>query len=211
MVEKNVSHHSSREASIRLTTHEITGENRLAFLPCGTLTIQCEIWLRNSDLNSEPVVCFARSHVGVERRFFTWDIEKFSTLVGKHKRTLVLKSALNEFPPLSAELFVTGGSTCDEKIEIHIILKKSVKYGFMSLGVSVLDTERKAYFYTKDESVFGEKNEQQIWRFLLAVEKNKLVTYRHKFLPDVVLSLKCDFEISLGEVSNCIESITSGP
>ncbi|GFU65987.1 hypothetical protein TNCV_3458511 [Trichonephila clavipes] len=67
------------------------------------------------------------------------------------------------------------------KVEIHIILKKDVKYGFMSFGVSVEDFERKAYFHTKDGSVFEAKNEQQIWRFLLAVEKNKFIVYRHTY------------------------------
>ncbi|GBL87858.1 hypothetical protein AVEN_274629-1 [Araneus ventricosus] len=75
---------------------------------------------------TEDVRCTAHTHIGVEKRFFLWNVINFSTLESEKKCSYQITSIENDAPLMSIDLSWIGG--------IGVVLEKNieVQYGYTS-------------------------------------------------------------------------------
>ncbi|GBM23461.1 Protein roadkill [Araneus ventricosus] len=170
----------------------IFGQRRSAFLPKDTLTVLCRIKVWNGKGKVS-----IRSVMGVKRSCFLWNLEKFSE--GRYDKLLVENS--DQYGEVQFSLKSVGGINSDEQFYIEISRRGGEKCNCI-LKVSVLDVDGKVLNYVSDEFIFEKEDREQFWRFPPIIRKNKLLACKNLLLPKDKLSLKCDFAITLGEVSD---------
>ncbi|GFU33948.1 TD and POZ domain-containing protein 1-like [Nephila pilipes] len=174
------------------------------FLPNDALTIQC--YLKTIDgFCLEKSRCFARTQIGVEQSSFVWNIDNLSSLQISQETTVVVESSNDQYSPLTLKLYLTGKSRSDEKLEVEVQRNQGDKKSLCTLKMSVLNNIKESIVIVSDKCLFQETKEVEVWRFPQIIKKNELIGAKNQLLPDDTLSLKCEFSISFGVLSNHIE------
>ncbi|GBM04525.1 Speckle-type POZ protein [Araneus ventricosus] len=185
---------------------DVYDTSRDLFLPQDTLTVRCRIWKKGESM-TQDVRCFARTRIGVEKRSFLWNLEKFNTLEPEKKCTYLIKSPKNDEPMMSVDLFVTAGTICDEIIRFELSLEdKTIKYSTFRL--SLVDASGNKVECNQEEFWFDEKRECE--RFTFIFSRKKLLANREVFLPSDVLSLHWEWAFSKGIVLEEMEEAQYG-
>ncbi|GFS75541.1 TD and POZ domain-containing protein 3 [Nephila pilipes] len=176
-----------------------------AFLPHDTLRALCKIWRLDKKV-AESTRIFARTIIVVERRYFVWNIKKFSTLKPNQKTTFVIRSISQEV--LMTFNFALNCEQCGEdKIIVGIASSfKNVK--FLTFECFVLDTaggkaDCVLYEFLPDDLTRGVS-------FPLLLTKRNLLNNKSLYLKNDILSLSCECAFSTGSDYQRIERINSG-
>ncbi|GFU43969.1 speckle-type POZ protein B, partial [Nephila pilipes] len=172
-------------------------------LPQNVLTICFRMWDVNLD---QSVQCEARTRFGIEKRSFTWIIDKFGDCEPDQQWSISVPSASNQPFCLRMTFAANGESECEGKIRIGI--QNYVEWPiFLTFKVSVIDVDGDSGFMAEDEQLFQGK---QVWIFPSFTTKGKLLARRSLLLSDDNLSLFCEIALSDGVKLNCIENSTYG-
>ncbi|GFQ71405.1 speckle-type POZ protein A [Trichonephila clavata] len=174
-----------------------------AWLPNNILTICLSMW----DINlAQSVKCEARTRFGIEKRSFTWSIEKFDKSEPDKQWSIAVPSASNQPFCLRMTFSANGESECEGKIRIGI--QNYVDWTiFLTCKIFVIDAEGNSGILTEAEHLFGGK---KTWILPSFTTKGKLLARRSRLLPDGNLSLYCEITLSEGIKLNCIESSSYG-
>ncbi|GBN50550.1 hypothetical protein AVEN_239036-1 [Araneus ventricosus] len=176
--------------------------NRREILPGDTLTVLCKMW-HHEITCLEPGFSMAQTRIGTQRKSFSWQIDKFSTLqVGDKKSVIVELFYQQELLYITITLFLTGGPASGEKVQIKIEGRNQEKISPLMLGISVQNANGESTQHFQNEFILG-KEHKEFW-FPLILERRKLIEDKNLLLPGDVLSLKCDMKV-YDVISNRIE------
>ncbi|GBM31265.1 hypothetical protein AVEN_91268-1 [Araneus ventricosus] len=148
---------------------EVYDTERSIFLHQDTLTVRCRIWKEGESISQE-VRYFARTRIGVEKRYFLWNLQEFSTLKPEKKCTYLIKSPKNDEQIMSVDLFVTAGVNCDEIIRFELFPNdKTIKYSTFRL--SLVDASGNKVECNQEELWFDEESECEKFSFFFYEEE----------------------------------------
>ncbi|CAL1292558.1 unnamed protein product [Larinioides sclopetarius] len=192
--------------SLPVSKHIIFGQRRNAFLPKDTSTIRCRFFKEIVNVkkriveerSNESTNVYIQSQIGVKSKCFLWTLKEFSQQYGG--KTLSVENS-DLYGNIQLNLKSSGGINSDEQFYIEISRRDGEKC-YSVLKVSVLDNEGKAVNCVSDEFVFEKENWQRNWRFPPVIRNSKLLACKNLLLPNDTLSLKCDFAITLGKVTD---------
>ncbi|GFW23624.1 speckle-type POZ protein B [Trichonephila clavipes] len=174
-----------------------------SLLPNNILTICLRVW--NINL-VQSVKCEARTRIGIEKRSFTWTIQKFDESAPDQQWSLAVPSASNQPFCLRMTFAANGESECEGKIRIGI--QNYVDWPiFLTCKVSVIDAEGNSGIMTDAEHLFEGK---KVWILPSFATKGKLLARRSRLLPEGNLTLHCEIALSEGVKLNCIENSSYG-
>ncbi|GBO16393.1 Speckle-type POZ protein [Araneus ventricosus] len=184
---------------------EVFVVRRSVFLPQDTLTVRCRMWKSVGGM-SKDVQCFARTRIAVEKRSFLWKIEHFSTLKEDKKETYEIKSHGNDERLMSLELFLTRGLVSDETVRFKMIPNyQNMK--MCTFQLSVVDASKNTVKCFQHEFRYrdpcGSKD------FIRFCTKSELLEKKSTYLPNDVLSLRCECAFSCGSMLQEIEATNS--
>lgn len=183
-----------------LELEELTVRKRQHFIPNGTLTARCLLWSTGIE-GFVPGLCVVRSRMGVQRASFTWIIERFSSLQPEQKRILQIQTTSKQVPSLSMEFSLIN----EDEIQIQITHDDGCENNMSGCEISVIDDKGKVAHTKRDKYFFASKKRGKAWIFPLFLRKSNLMAEKGLYLPNDVLTLKCDWEFDSGIVSHQIE------
>ncbi|GIY22213.1 speckle-type POZ protein-like [Caerostris extrusa] len=161
---------------------------------------------RSDGKSIESEQLHARTIIRVMRRSFTWNIEKFSSLEPGLKNTFSIRSLAKNVLMLF-ELCITGGQ-CSEEV-VNISLKPSDdNIKFLTFKSFVVDSkgnqvECASHEFWSDDIKDGAK-------LTLLLTKKKLMESKALYLPNDVLSLRCECDFSTGIALEEINKVDFG-
>ncbi|GBN03065.1 Speckle-type POZ protein [Araneus ventricosus] len=181
-------------------------EERLLFLPRDVLTTRCKIWKTCGDV-PESGECSARTCIGIERRFFAWNVGDFSTLEPETKRTYTIESVSNEEMLMCLDLYLGGGLNCEELIHFEVTcVDRKIKYSTVQLFLlDAVGNKLKCY---QDEFWFDTYGATK--PFTLLCTKNWITAKKNLYLSDDVLRLQGECTFSKGVVLEEITKVQHG-
>ncbi|CAL1292941.1 unnamed protein product [Larinioides sclopetarius] len=197
--------------SLDITPHEIF--NKPEILPRDTLTVQCQMWHSRTNC-LEPGFSLARTIIGVERKTFTWTIDKFSTLQVNDMKSVSVELEPNLKLSLKITLFLTSTPTYDEKIRMKVEGNNEETLDLIIVfRISAQNVNDKAAYHFEDELKLSEGKKEQ--PLILMLDKKEFISNKDMLLPEDVLSLKfvlVVFKFSASEsiILNKIERTTYG-
>ncbi|GFR30512.1 speckle-type POZ protein [Trichonephila clavata] len=198
---------STRECFPEISLEEIV-RNKSKYLPLNTLTARCKIW-RWDGKDAVDKYFLAETRVAVQRRFFQWEIEQFSTMGHNEKKHLVIRSITNEIL-ITFDLYFNGGQLGEEVIDIGIrVFNPNAKY--LTFKTFVLDSNGSLTNCGMEEFVWEGSKKKRILTLLLS--KKQLLSTEigsAKYLKNDVLTLCCECNFSTGISSETVESVDSG-
>ncbi|GBN99844.1 Speckle-type POZ protein-like B [Araneus ventricosus] len=161
------------------------------------LTIRCKM-IQVDDKAVEMRKIFARTIIGIEKRFFHWPIENFSNLAPDQTQSFVIKSESKEVV-MQINLALTSGN--EESICFGIYsFDRCMK--FSAVKTFIIDSQ-------KQEVDSGEfeywPNCGKCTMFLLKLTKKNLIENKRLYLPKDVLTLSFELIISTGFAFEGIE------
>ncbi|GBO08051.1 Speckle-type POZ protein-like A [Araneus ventricosus] len=195
-----------------VSRNEVFTVRRSVFLPQDTLTVRCRMWKSVGEM-SKDVQCFARTRIAVEKRSFLWNIENFSTLKDK-KETYEIKFHGKGERLMSLELSLTGGLLCD--VTRGMVSDETIRFKMIpnyqnmkmcTFQLSVVDASKNTVkcfqheFWYRDPC--GSKD------FIRFCTKSELLEKKSTYLPNDVLSLRCECAFSCGSMLQEIEATNS--
>ncbi|GBM11964.1 TD and POZ domain-containing protein 4 [Araneus ventricosus] len=173
------------------------------FLPQDTLTAVCRIWKSVGEL-TQDVYVFARTRIGIEKRFFEWKLDKFSRLDSEEKRTYIIKSLASGRHLMFLNMFVTGGQTFEEKVHFEFILQdQTIK--FSTVRLFLIDASGNRVKCNREEFWFNNLAKYKQISFLYT--RKQLMADKSLYLPDDTLSLQWEWVFSRGIVLEEIEAV----
>ncbi|GBN77975.1 Speckle-type POZ protein [Araneus ventricosus] len=179
---------------------------RSTFLQEDTLRVRCRIWKVPGEM-TEDVRCTARTHIGVEKRSFLFNLINFSTLEPEKKCTYQIKSVENDAPLISVDLSLTGGLSSEEIIRFELSLQdQTIK--FATLRLYLIDASGNRVECNHDEFCFDSPVKCQQFTFFFT--KKKLLAKKSIYLPDDILSLHWEWAFSKGVVLEETEEVQYG-
>ncbi|GBM11916.1 Speckle-type POZ protein [Araneus ventricosus] len=182
---------------------DILEHKRNAFLPHDTLTICFSMW--NAGL-SQSTQCEIRSLFGIEKRSFSWIIDKFGERRSNEGWSTPIPTTSNQPFFLRMTFAVSDESENEGKISIGV--QNYVNWSiFVTCKVSVVDEDGNTGFLANDEHLFSGK---ETWILPAFTTRGKLLARRSLLLPNGDLTLRCEIALSDGIKINCIESSTYG-
>ncbi|GBN24321.1 TD and POZ domain-containing protein 1 [Araneus ventricosus] len=190
---------------LRVPKNVIFGKRRNSFLPEDTLTVR---FRHPTDFERGKV--FICSQIGVKRKYFLWSLKDFSNCQLNSEKS-VEKS--ERYGDIKLTLKSLDGVNIDEQFYIEVSRTGGGRCYYI-LKVSVLDVEGKAVKEVSDEFVFEKKDSQHTRVFPAFFKKSEFLACKNLFLPEDMLSLKCNFAISLGTLADqtdfisCYEDVT---
>ncbi|GBM11924.1 hypothetical protein AVEN_209623-1 [Araneus ventricosus] len=183
---------------------EMFSAKRSVFLPHDTLTTRCRIWKSVGEV-PESGQWFARTRIGVAKRSFVWNIEKFSTLEPGNEVTYSIMSAMNDKLLLSLNLFLRNDLSSSNSIRCKLVyFDQSIKY--CTLQMFLLPASGNAIKCYQDEYCY-DIAENTFRVFTLHLKKENLMQFKKLYLPGDVLSLFCECNFSTGIILEEIEKI----
>ncbi|GFT51106.1 speckle-type POZ protein [Nephila pilipes] len=186
---------------------DIIFSNRESYLPKDTLTVCCQMRKHETDFTTFTI-CNAMTRIGVETRYFTWSIKDFTSRNWRHKLKVPVMTASKVLPDLRICFFLTSS---DDFLQITIENCNSTdnEVVILKCEISVLDSNGIARHSKMEEHAFLVCPED--WGFPPFIKKGKLTRNSEIYLPNDVLTLRCNFALSSGIESELIEEFIYGP
>ncbi|XP_055952832.1 speckle-type POZ protein B-like [Argiope bruennichi] len=168
-------------------------KRRNAFLPKNVLKIRCRLKTAYERGNIS-----IESLIGVKRKCFLWTVKEFSQ---QHCSKNVLVENSDQYGDIQMNLKSVGGINSDEQFYLEISRTNGEKC-YCILKISVMDVDGRSLNYISDEFIFEKEGREQIWRYPPIIRKSKLLACKNLLLPNDTLSLKCEFAVTLGKVTD---------
>ncbi|GFW69991.1 protein roadkill [Trichonephila clavipes] len=146
--------------------------------------------------------CSVRTRLGTERMSFVWPVKNFSSLKLNQKFSVPLQSASKKIPLFILILTLVND---DIQVGIHKVIENKTENIFMSCRLAVLDINGKEHIFSEQEHNFNSPSSNEEWNFPLFFTKSKIVEQKVLCLPNDILSLRCNFVISIGSEATVIE------
>ncbi|CAL1275371.1 unnamed protein product [Larinioides sclopetarius] len=171
--------------------NEVFFRRRAKFLPKDALTVRCRMWRTGTEI-SKLDSCFARTRLRPRRHLFVWAIREFSTLQRGQVRKILLETVSNNH--LAFELFLTEK---DGEEYISINTQDSVDFDIYmhTVKICLLDFEGKV--------VHSAEGQVEFENFL---KKDRVMGDKESLLPNDVLLLRCEAEMTTDIVWSVIEN-----
>ncbi|GIY55347.1 TD and POZ domain-containing protein 5 [Caerostris darwini] len=185
-----------------LLREEILDVIRNKLLPKDSLIVQCRIWRTDGETMKEETF-FARTVVEIERKSFIWDIHYFSPYKNP---SFILCFPSNLVVQLNL-LFEKNQNLDGVKIRMRITSSDQNLKSF-TFQCELLEETGKELICGRQE--FWPDDLQEGRMFTLPYTRQELMENKVKYLPNGVLSLKCDCVIAMGIGYNKIEGVSSG-
>ncbi|GBM23464.1 Speckle-type POZ protein [Araneus ventricosus] len=183
----------SSKMFLRVPKDTIFGQRRSAFLPEDTLTVRCRF-----QTDHERGKILFRSRIGVNRKSFLWTFQKFSEKESDKKLSL---ENSDQYGHIQLTLKSVGGINSGDEQYYMEISRRGGESCYCVLKVSVLDVDGKALIYTNNECDFEKEEGEQFWRFPLVIRNRKLLACQNLLIMNDTLSLRCDFAVTQGIIS----------
>ncbi|KAF8771108.1 Speckle-type POZ protein-like B like protein [Argiope bruennichi] len=177
----------SRGGSLRVSEDIIFGTRRSAFLPEDTLTIRFRY-----PTAFKRGTYFVHSRIGVKRESFLLTLKNFNEDRSNIQKCLEKSERCGVIELNSS---IVGGINTDKQFSIEISRSGGEKC-YIVFKMSILDVDGAALNEISDE-FFLSKDEYQAREFHV-IKMEKLLACKDLLLPNDTLSLKCDFSVSLG-------------
>lgn len=172
----------------------LTRRNEL--LPNDKLTACCRIYKAGREPKLSAV-SFARTRIGLERRSFTWVVDKIC--FSSRKKVFRLDPCSEQIPILVLAIQVSDG-----QVLLEISQGRAQKRNLTVCEISVIDCNGKVVDTKKDDYWF-EPNQTNVWKFPPLIAMSILKSNANAYIPNDALSLRCECTISVGVISSMIE------
>ncbi|GFQ65773.1 speckle-type POZ protein [Trichonephila clavata] len=169
---------------------DIFVNRRLVFMVNDCLTVHFRMWKVGS-LESEPNFCYASTRLAIEQRSFFWRVRNFSTFGRGQELTYPIESIVNGDVPLVMILSLTNDES--ETIRIKFPASKDGRLIVFSFRICMLHNKGKNSYAKIREVNF---NSQDL--FVDFVSKERILRETRFWLPDDVLTFRCEIEIGSG-------------
>ncbi|CAL1294228.1 unnamed protein product, partial [Larinioides sclopetarius] len=169
------------------------------------LTVRCKIWNGEGNVALNVGQSSARTRIKVEKISFLHVVQNFSTLEGKQKKTMEVRSHSNGEHFISSSLLFTDCVRCEGNIVIEIlpsdadqILRKCDLYLLDGSGNSV-ECGKAGNRYDNEL--------KNITTLPLSLTRSALLDRKSEYLPDDTFSLRCICTFSRGLEFQTIEEV----
>lgn len=180
---------------------------KIELLPRNSLTLRCRMWKRKTKIFTSDL-CFARTRLGTEYTSFIWTINDFSTIRPLEERSHTLRFALYGFLfHFKLSVFFTEIDN-GKYMWLKITIINAPRKFHLSWELSLVEADGKSRFPEKGYEYMGCQERKEIMARLFP--RSVLRAYTSSFLLCDALCLKCEFEIGIGDIWNCIDHLTSG-
>ncbi|CAL1288891.1 unnamed protein product [Larinioides sclopetarius] len=173
------------------------------YLPQDVLTVRCKIWKSEGEVVRNIGQSSARTRIRVEKISFLHEVQNFSALETKQKKSVEIRPHSKEEHFISSSLHITDCSCCEEKIAIEIapsdadqILRKCDLY--------LLDASGNVKECGKADNRYDIEL-KSITTLHLSLTKEAVLNSKSEFLPDDKFSLLCNCTFSRGIEFQTIE------
>lgn len=186
-----------------IATADIFVYRRLEFVVGNTITVRFRMWSVRL-FEFEPNLCYASSRLAIEKRTFFWRIRDFSEFKKGQELSYPIESAVNGDVPLTMVLSLSDKES--ETIRITFPEGKDGRLIIFNFRISMINSKGKMS-YTRT----GEGNFNTYDLYVDFLVKDRLLRDKAFWLPDDILTFKCEFEIGTGTTSSRIESYRYSP
>ncbi|GIX90465.1 TD and POZ domain-containing protein 4 [Caerostris darwini] len=181
---------------------DVFKRERNEYTPKDILTVRCQIWGKADEM-SKADLCFARTHMGMDRRYFIWPIKEFGSLQEGDKRTHIVKSVTKGLKRVKLILFLCQSGQDGENIHITIDTGRSAAECWIDCRISLLDIEGKVVHNRRKGWLSS--SEDRFSEFQQFYLKNDLLEDKVTLLPNDTLNLRCEFTVYTKSVWSQIE------
>ncbi|CAL1297375.1 unnamed protein product [Larinioides sclopetarius] len=179
-----------------LEMDEIFLRRKADYLPHDILSVRCKIWKGKGEVVRNIGQSSARTRIRVEKISFLHEVQNFSTLETKQKKSAEIRPHSKGEHFISSSLHLTDCSCCEEKISIEIapsdadqILRKCDLYLLAASG-NVKECG-------KADNRYGIEL-KSLTTLPLSLTKEAVLNRKREFLPDDKFSLLCKCTFSRG-------------
>ncbi|CAL1288945.1 unnamed protein product [Larinioides sclopetarius] len=165
-------------------------------LPHDILSVRCKIWKGKGKVVRNIGQSSARTRIRVEKISFLHEVQNFSTLETKQKKTVEIRSHSKREHFISSSLHITDCACCEEKISIEIapsdadkILRKCDLYLLAASG-NVEECGKADNRYDIEL--------KSITTLPLSLTREEVLNRKSEYLPDDKFSLLCKCTFSRG-------------
>ncbi|GFW34901.1 speckle-type POZ protein B [Trichonephila clavipes] len=167
------------------------------------VTVSFRMWKVGS-LECEQNFCYASTRLAIEKRSFFWRIKNFSMFGRGQELTYPIESAVNGDVPLVMILSLTNDDS--ETLRIKFPAAKDGKLVVFSFRICMLNHKGKTSYNRTAEVNFNSHD-----LFVDFLWKERILRDSTFWLPDDVLTFRCEFEIGTGISSNKIDGYRYSP
>ncbi|GFT01606.1 speckle-type POZ protein [Nephila pilipes] len=177
-----------------ISTESIFIIRKNEFLINDTLTILLRMWGISTCI-SQPNVCYARSRLGIEKRTFYWRIRDFSSL----QRGQEVSYSVDSTVPVTMVLCFSNDN--DEIVRIKFPGNKDNRLVVFNFKIIIVNQRGNTAFCRTENDCFNTGDS-----FVDFLDKGRIIKDREYFLPNDVLTFRCELEIGTGCIYSAIES-----
>ncbi|GFV55405.1 speckle-type POZ protein [Trichonephila clavipes] len=169
---------------------------RNELMPNDKLTVCCRIYKADREPRLSGL-SFARTRIGLERRSFVWVIDKFRT--SNRKKVFRLDPSSEQIPTLVLSIHSTN-----DHFLLEISQGRARKRNLTVCEISIIDSNGKVLDTKRGDYMF-EPNGTTAWQFPPLIPAAIWRANANVYVPNDVLSLRCECIISVGVTSNKLE------
>ncbi|GFY80107.1 speckle-type POZ protein [Trichonephila inaurata madagascariensis] len=182
---------------------DIFGTRRQLFVVNECVTVSFRMWKVGS-LECEQKLCYAVTRLAIEKRSFFWRIRNFSTFERGQELTYPINSTVNGDVLLVMILSMTNDDS--ETLRIKFPAAKYDKRIVFSFRICMLNRKGKTSYNRTSEVNFNSHD-----FFVDFLWKDRILRDSTFWLPDDVLTFRCEFEIGTGISSSRIVGYRYNP
>ncbi|CAL1297905.1 unnamed protein product [Larinioides sclopetarius] len=177
-------------------------ENFEKYIYNNTLNIRCKMWKFGCIL-PRTELCFARTILDIEKRYFVWTIEKVFYISPGQNRTIQLPAYNKGSSPLHLNLSLK--QNCDEEVfSIEMYEVKNLKHLYCE--ISMINSEGKIIDCSRNRIRNVTFVDKKCLLFQTFIRKSKLVQDQKRLLTNGSMILQFDLLLSFGVAFNQIEN-----
>ncbi|GFS84082.1 TD and POZ domain-containing protein 1 [Nephila pilipes] len=185
-----------------LEKEELFHLKRASFLPQDTLTVTCKMWKSTEHLKQRGR-CVARTRIGVERSSFVWAVERFSSFGSDEKNTYEIVATKENEIAVSLNLF----EAAEELICLEFTAAKEIPV--FRFRLFILCAAGDAELVSEKEYNFMDSRVIKLY-FPFHLAKKEMFARKEFYLPNDVLTLRCECAFTTESAASEIESTLYG-
>ncbi|GFS32947.1 TD and POZ domain-containing protein 1 [Nephila pilipes] len=186
----------------KLLEKELFHLERASYLFQDTLTVMCKMWKSTEHLKQRGR-CVARTRIGVERSSFVWAVERFSSFGSDEKNTYEIVSTKENKIAVSLNLF----EAAEELICLEFTAAKEIPV--FRFRLFILCAAGDAELVSKKEYNFTDSRVIKLY-FPFHLAKKEIFARKEFYLPNDVLTLRCECAFTTDSAASEIESTLYG-
>ncbi|GFT95199.1 TD and POZ domain-containing protein 1 [Nephila pilipes] len=167
--------------------------------PGDTVMVGCKMW----ETMEQDGRCFAKTRIGIQRRSFDWTVKRLRALIFYEKDTYHISRPSGATDIATLHLFV------DLEENIGVDLVPGSGNLVFKFKLCILDATGNTEQISEKVHKYSSLVMQSVY-FPHRFARNELIAKRDQYLPDDVLTLRCECIYPTGNQSSEIESIAYG-